>query len=108
MTSAWGHFETKWNAYRCASIGLILTQELTFWRSASKVGAYAAMSSLDVETARILTDLANAAGRAVGRAWSIDPHEFIPTYAAQTKPHQSPPRRSVSYSLVLCAIRATH
>src|SRR5258705_9120775 len=26
-------------AYRCASIGLILLQELTFWRSPSKVGA---------------------------------------------------------------------
>src|SRR5262249_22515024 len=30
-----GHFETKSDAYRCASIGLILLQELTFWRSAS-------------------------------------------------------------------------
>jgi hypothetical protein len=27
--SAPGHFETKSNAYRCASIGLILLQELT-------------------------------------------------------------------------------
>ena len=34
-----GHFETKSDAYRCASIGLILLQELTFWRSTSKVGA---------------------------------------------------------------------
>ncbi len=25
--------------YQCASIGLILLQELTFWRSATKVGA---------------------------------------------------------------------
>jgi len=34
-----GHFETKSDAYRCASIGLMLAQELTFWRSAGKVGA---------------------------------------------------------------------
>jgi len=34
-----GYFETKSDAYRCASIGLILLQELTFWGSASKVGA---------------------------------------------------------------------
>jgi hypothetical protein len=67
-----GHFETKSDAYRSASIGLILIQELTFWRSGSKVGAYAAMSSLDSETERMLTDLANAAGRGVGGAWSID------------------------------------
>jgi hypothetical protein len=40
-TSATGHFETKSDAYRCASIGLILLQELTltFWCSASKAGA---------------------------------------------------------------------
>ncbi len=37
--AAKGHFETKSDAYRCASFGLILLQELTFWRSASKVGA---------------------------------------------------------------------
>ena len=36
-----GHFETKSDACHCASIGLILLQELTFWRSASKVGAEA-------------------------------------------------------------------
>jgi hypothetical protein len=30
------HFETKSDACHCASIGLILLQELTFWRSASK------------------------------------------------------------------------
>jgi hypothetical protein len=29
--SAVGHFETKSGAYRCASIGLILLQKLTFW-----------------------------------------------------------------------------
>jgi hypothetical protein len=34
-----GHFETKSDAYRSASIGLMLIQELTFWRSAGKVGA---------------------------------------------------------------------
>jgi hypothetical protein len=62
----------KSDAYRGASIGLILTQELTFWRSASKVGAYEAMSSLEGETEREVTDLANAAGRAVGGVWSID------------------------------------
>jgi hypothetical protein len=28
--TALGHFETKSDAYRCASIGLILLQELTF------------------------------------------------------------------------------
>jgi hypothetical protein len=40
-TSDMGHFETKSDAYRCASICLILLQELTltFWCSASKVGA---------------------------------------------------------------------
>jgi hypothetical protein len=38
MTAS-GHFETKSDAYRCASIGLMLIQELTFWRSAGKVGA---------------------------------------------------------------------
>jgi hypothetical protein len=32
-----GHFETKSDACHCASIGLILLQELTLWRSASKV-----------------------------------------------------------------------
>ncbi len=32
-TSAAGHFETKSDAYRYASIGLILLQELTFWRA---------------------------------------------------------------------------
>jgi hypothetical protein len=37
--AATGHFETKSDAYRCASIGLILLQELTFWRWGSKVGA---------------------------------------------------------------------
>jgi hypothetical protein len=42
-----GHFETKSDAYHYASIGLILLQELTFWRSASKVGAYEAMCSFD-------------------------------------------------------------
>ena len=35
MTAS-GHFETKSDACHCASIGLILLQELTFWRSASK------------------------------------------------------------------------
>jgi len=39
---------------------------------ASKVGAYAAMSSLDGETERRLTELANEARRAVGGAWSVD------------------------------------
>jgi hypothetical protein len=34
-----GHFETKLDACHCASIGLILLQELTFWGSAGKVGA---------------------------------------------------------------------
>jgi len=38
-----GHFETKSDACRCASLGLILLQELTFWRSASKIGAYVAI-----------------------------------------------------------------
>jgi hypothetical protein len=37
--AAKGHFETKLDACHCASIGLILLQELTFWRSATKVGA---------------------------------------------------------------------
>ena len=56
-----GNFETKSDAYHYASIGLILLQELTFWRSASKVGAYEVMCSLDGETERELTILANAA-----------------------------------------------
>jgi hypothetical protein len=30
-----GHFETNSDAYLCASIGLILPQELTFWRLAA-------------------------------------------------------------------------
>jgi hypothetical protein len=34
-----GHFETKSDACHRAPIGLILLQQLTFWRSASKVGA---------------------------------------------------------------------
>jgi hypothetical protein len=34
-----GHFETNSDACHCAYIGLILLQELTFWRSATKVGA---------------------------------------------------------------------
>src|SRR5258708_36141223 len=37
--TALGHFETKSDACHCASIGLILLQELTFGRSASKAGA---------------------------------------------------------------------
>jgi hypothetical protein len=37
--TALGHFEAKSDAYRCVSIGLILLQELTFWRSASKDAA---------------------------------------------------------------------
>jgi hypothetical protein len=57
---------------QCASIGLVLLQELTFWRSASNVGAYEAMCSLDGETERKLIELANAAGRGVGGSWSID------------------------------------
>jgi cell division septum initiation protein DivIVA len=36
--SEMGHFQTKSDAYRCASIGLILLQELTFW-STRNVGA---------------------------------------------------------------------
>jgi hypothetical protein len=43
--SASGHFETNSNAYRCASIGLILLQELTFWRWGSKVGAVGSCTS---------------------------------------------------------------
>jgi hypothetical protein len=35
-TSELGHFETKSDACHCASIGLILLQELTFWRSAKQ------------------------------------------------------------------------
>jgi hypothetical protein len=34
-----GHFETKSDVYRFASVGLILLREPTFWRSVSKVGA---------------------------------------------------------------------
>jgi hypothetical protein len=39
LMSPLGHFQTKSDAYRSASIGLVLLQELTFWRSATKVGA---------------------------------------------------------------------
>jgi hypothetical protein len=39
IASAPGHFETKSDDYRCAPIGLMLIQELTFWRSASKGSA---------------------------------------------------------------------
>jgi hypothetical protein len=39
LTAASGHFETKSDAYRCSSIGLILLQGLTFWHSARRLGA---------------------------------------------------------------------
>jgi hypothetical protein len=41
LMTAVGQFETKSDACRCASLGLILLQELklTFWCSASKIGA---------------------------------------------------------------------
>jgi hypothetical protein len=38
LASLHGHLETKSDAYRCVSFGLILLQELTFW-SARNVGA---------------------------------------------------------------------
>ena len=43
--SGLGHFETKSDACHRASIGLIVLQELTFWRSASKVGVLPKRSS---------------------------------------------------------------
>jgi hypothetical protein len=37
--TALGHFETKSDAYRCPSIGLILIQELTFWQEIRQLSA---------------------------------------------------------------------
>jgi len=86
------HFETNSDAYRCASIGLILLRELTFWRSATKVGAessctfHAALADL---SARANDDAAARAHyeRAVALARNPSERTFLERRAREATRH---------------------